>query len=57
MLLLDIILVNVVVVLVHSLNKAERRGEERSVFIAIACVLVGSLKGFVLIDWIQLRKR
>lgn len=50
MLPLDIVLVDILVVLVHALDKAEGLGEERSVLVGIHSVLASSLEGLVLVD-------
>ncbi len=49
---LNIVFINVFIVFVHPLDKAECLGEERGVFVTVSSVLVGSLNSLVLVDYI-----
>lgn len=52
MFLLDPVLVDVVVVLVHVTDEVEGLGEERGLGVAVPSVRVGGLQGLVLVDWV-----
>ena len=49
--LLDFVLVDVGVVLVHVADEAERLGEERGVGVTVASVRVGRLERLILVDY------